>query len=73
MGKSGRPNRSEPSSTKYVDAHAKRLFQQVGWYGFLAKFSGENYSVAKSFAESFNGEWVTVGSLEFSIMQEFIS
>ena len=52
--------------------HAKRLFQRAGWYGFLAKFSRENYGVARSFAESFNGERFNVGSLEFLVTHEFI-
>ena len=39
----------------------------------LRNFSGENYGVARGFAESFNGEWVIVVILEFSFMQEFIS
>ena len=38
----GRPHRSEPLSTQWIDKRTKQLFQGVGWYQFLSKFIGEN-------------------------------
>ena len=67
MGKSGIVNRVEPSSLDQIDASAKELLQRSGFYQFLQKFSGENYGVAMAFAQSFNGQQVSVGSLKFKI------
>lgn len=73
MGTRGRPHRFELGNTKLVDRYAKQLFQQAGWYQFLSKFSGENYGVARRFAESYDGNKVVIGSLSFVVNSEFIS
>jgi hypothetical protein len=72
MGKSGIFNRVEPSSMEQIDASAKELLRRSGFYQFLQKFLGENYGVAMAFAQSFNGQQVSVGLLKFKITESFI-
>ena len=69
----GRPHRSKPEDTALVDEVGKRLFKKVRWYHFLSKFSRENYSVARRFAETFKGDRVVIGSLDFTVDKDFIS
>ena len=69
----GQPHQSEPEDTELVDKVGRRLFKKEGWYRFLAKFSGENYGVARRFAESYDGSRVIIGSLDFVVDREFIS
>ena len=69
----GRPPWSEPEDTKLVDRVGRRLFKQAGWYHFLAKFSGENYGIARIFAETYDGNKVIIRSLDFVVDREFIS
>ena len=69
----GRPHQSEPEDTELVDRVGRRLFKQAGWYHFLAKFSGENYGVARRFAETYAGSRVIIRSLNFIVDREFIS
>ena len=69
----GRPHRSELEDTNLVDRVGRRLFKQAGWYRFLAKFSGENYGVARKFVETYDDSRVVIGSLDFVVDREFIS
>ena len=73
MGKSGIANRVEPSSVEQIDAAAKELLQRSGFYQVLQRFSRENYGVSMDFAQSFNGQQVSVGSLKFKVTEAFIS
>ena len=73
MGKSGKVNRSEPTSVALVNEHVKQLFKIASWYGFLSKFSSENIVVAQAFAQSFDGKMVTVGSRTFEMTELVIA
>ena len=73
MGKSGIVDRVEPSNVDQVNATAKKILQGSGFYQFLQRFSGENYGVSMAFAQSFNGQQVSVGSLKFKVTKAFIS
>ena len=73
MATGGRPHQSELEDTELVDKVGRKLFKQDGWYRFLAKFYGENYGVARKFAETYDGSRVIIGSLDFVVDREFIS
>ena len=45
----------------------------MGWYLFLSKFLGENYGVARRFVETYKGDRVVIGSLDFTVDRDFIS
>ena len=51
----------------------KQLFQGAGWYQFLSKYTGENYGVARKFAEFYDGKRVVIGSISFKVDSVFIS
>lgn len=68
----GQPHHFELEDTALVDEVGKQLFKKVGWYRFLSKFSGENYGVARRFVETFKGDGVVIGSLDFSVDRDFI-
>lgn len=65
MGKGGTVNRLEPGGPKFCDWKVGVWFRVAGWYGFIAKFSGEKYGVCKTFALSFDGVQVQLGTLKF--------
>ena len=73
MGTGGRSHWSELVDTELVDKYGKKLFQQTSWYCFLSIFSGENYGVARKFAEAYDYRRVTIGSLDFIVDKELIS
>lgn len=68
----GRPRHSKLVSTQWIDKQTKQLFQGVGWYQFLSKFTSENYGVTRKFAESYDGNRVMIGSISFTINSAFI-
>ena len=68
----GWPHCFEPEDNALVDEVGKRLFKKAGWYHFLSKFLGENYGVARRFAETFKGDRVVIGSLDFTVNRDFI-
>jgi hypothetical protein len=72
MGKSGIVNRVEPSTVDQVNVVVKQILQGSGFYRFLQRFSGENYGVSMAFAQSLNGQQVSVGSLKFKVTEDFI-
>jgi hypothetical protein len=57
MGKGGHVNQKEPEGLEVMEAYedAQIIFDQVGWYIFCTKMDGHHYTIAKEFAESFNG------------------
>ena len=63
-------NRHEPDSSEFCDQNAGVWFKSAGWYEFIKKFSGENYGVSITFALSFSGVQVQVGSLGFEVTKE---
>jgi len=69
----GRPHHSEFLNTQWIDKRSKQLFQEAGWYQFLSKFVGENYRVARQFAERYNGSRVMIGSINFVAENAIIS
>lgn len=69
----GRPHHSEPEDTALVDEVGKWLFKKAWWYHFLSKFSGENYGVARIFVETYKGDKVVIGSLDFTVNRDLIS
>ena len=72
MGKSGIVNRIEHSTVDQVDAAVKQILQGLGFYQFLQRFLGENYGVSMAFAQSFDGQQVSVGTLKFKATEAFI-
>lgn len=43
------------------------------WYRFLSNFLGENYGVARRYAETFKDDRVVIGILDFTVNRDFIS
>ena len=68
-----RPHHSEPVSTQWIDKWMKQLFQGARWYQSLSKFIGENYGVARKFVETYDGNKVMIGSINFMVDKVFIS
>lgn len=69
----GQLHHSEPEDITLVDEVGKWLFKTMRWYCFLSKFSGENYGVARRFVETFKGDRVVSGSIDFTVNRDFIS
>lgn len=72
MGKGGTVNRLEPKGPEFCDWNTGVWFRAAGWYEFI-KFSGENYGVSRTFALSFDGIQVQLGSLKFEVTEKYIA
>ena len=55
MGKGGKVNRLEPEGLEFCNLNVGVWFRDAGWYKFVAKLSGENYGVSRTFSLSFDG------------------
>jgi hypothetical protein len=55
IGKGGTVNRLETKGPEFCNWNVGVWFRVAGWYEFIAKFSGENYGVSRTFALSFDG------------------
>ena len=73
MGKGGKVNRLEPEGPKFYNWNARVWFRAARWYGFITKFSGENYGVSITFALNFDGIQVQLGSLRFEVTEKSIA
>ena len=66
-------NRLEPEGPKFCDWNVGFWFRVAWWYEFIKKFSGEIYGVSWTFALSFDGIHVQLGTLKFEVIEKYIT
>jgi len=71
---SGHVKRMEPEEAELLEAYEKvaEIFRQEDWFSFCDRLKGENYEVARAFAEGFNGQNVQLGYMMLEVNEAFI-
>jgi hypothetical protein len=48
------------------------MLQKVRWMEFLLSFRGHNLKIARAFTQTFNGQVVKIGNIEFQVIEAMI-
>ena len=67
-------SRLEPEKFNPTDIHENgmEIFEKKLWVTFFEKFDGHNEHVSLAFAETFDGEGVIVGNLNFILSEDIL-
>ena len=68
-------SRLEPEKFNPTDIHENcmEIFEKKQWVTFFEKFDGHNNHVSLAFAETFDGERVIVGNLNFRLSEDILA
>lgn len=71
-------DRHEPKSRQALEAipeyhMCRKMFKEMGWHHFFAKFLGFNDKVALQFAQSFDCRLDRVGNMEIEVTEETLA
>ena len=67
--------RMEPTTFNPNDIHESflEIFANKQWINFFEKFNGHNEQASLAFAETFDGERVRVGNLQFRLSEDILA
>ena len=67
--------RMEPATFNSNDIHESclEIFANKQWINFFEKFNGHNEQASLAFAETFDGERVRVGNLQFRLSEDILA